>query len=319
MKFKKFLKKLGWLTIIVFVLMNFVAYFHAYKFTHFSNSTGAKTKANNLAFGQKVKALVLGINNPRPINLSTPARPFETISLQSNKRIECWLIKADSARGSVILFHGYGGEKSSMLDKADEFLNLGYNTLLVDFMGAGGSEGHQTTIGFKEAEEVKSCYDYLSDKGEKKIYLFGTSLGAAAILKSIHDYPIKPAGIMIECPFGSLYQATAGRFRALKVPPFPVAGLLVFWGGVQNGFWGFSFKPVEYAKSVKCPALMLYGEKDERVTRKEIDDLFGNLQGSKTLKTFALAGHENYLKNYKDEWVKEVELFLTTAANNRSN
>jgi len=258
MKYKKILKRLGWITLTVFVLLNIVACFHAYKFTHFSNDQGTKTKANDLAFGQKVKALIFGINNPRPVNQSIPSREFETISIQSNKKIECWLIKADSARGTVILFHGYGGEKSSMLDKADEFLNLGYNTLLVDFMGAGGSEGNQTTIGFKEAEEVKSCYDYLLSTGEKNIYLFGTSLAAAAILKSIHDYSIDPAGIMIECPFGSLYQATSGRFRALNVPSFPLAGLLVFWGGVQNGFWGFSFKPVEYAKSVKCPVLLLY-------------------------------------------------------------
>jgi len=319
MKYKKLLKRLGWITLTLFVLANIIACFHAYQFTHFSNNTEPKTKASDLAFGQKVKALVFGINNPRPVNHSTPARNYETIRLQSNKKIECWFMKADSSRGSVILFHGYGGEKSSMLDKADEFLNLGYNTLLVDFMGAGGSDGNQTTLGFKEAEEVKSCYDHLLTKGEKKIYLFGTSLGAAAILKSIHDHSLFPAGIMIECPFGSLYQATSGRFRALNVPSFPLAGLLVFWGGVLNGFRGFSFKPVEYAKSVKCPTLLLYGEKDERVTRKEIDDIFGNLQGSKRLKTFPLAGHENYLKKYRNEWVKEIALFLGSAVSNTNH
>lgn len=315
MKYKKFFKRSGWIILIAFILLNIVACFHAYKFTHFSNDPGAKTKASDLAFGQKVKALIFGINNPRPENRSTPTKDFETISLQSNKKIECWFIKADSSRGSVILFHGYGGEKSSMLDKADEFLKSGYNTLLVDFMGAGGSEGNQTTIGFKEAEEVKSCYDYLVSKGEKKIYLFGTSLGAAAILKSIHDYSIDPAGIMIECPFGTLYQTTTARFTSLNVPSFPLAGLLVFWGGVQNGFWGFSFKPVEYAKSVKCPVLLLFGEKDEKVSRKEIDDIFANFKGRKQLKTFPLAGHENYLVKYRNEWVKEIEQFLSSSNN----
>ena len=315
MKYKKFFKRLGWVTLIVFILLNIVAFFHAYKFTHFSSTPGTKTKARDLVFMEKVKALIFGINNPRPVNKTAPAKKFETISIQSNKKIECWLIKADSSRGSVILFHGYGGEKSSMLDKADEFLKLGYSVLLVDFMGAGGSEGNQTTIGFKEAEEVKSCYDYLLLKGEKKIYLFGTSLGAAAILKSIHDYSIEPAGIMIECPFATLYQTTAARFKSLHVPSFPLAGLLVFWGGVQNGFWGFSFKPVEYAKSVKCPALLFYGEKDEKVSRNEIEAIFSNLTGSKQLKTFAHAGHENYLAKYKSEWTKEIKEFLLSTEN----
>src|SRR5205085_9033661 len=134
--------------------------------------------------------------------------------------------------------------------------------------------------------------------GVKNIYLFGTSLGAVAILKAIHDYHLQPAAIIIECPFGSMYQTTCARFRIIKVPPFPMAGLLVFWGGIQNGFWAFGHNPTMYARSVKCPTLLLYGEKDEKVSRQEIDDIYKNLAGKKTLRTYPLAGHENYLIKY---------------------
>ena len=89
-----------------------------------------------------------------------------------------------------------------------------------------------------------------------------------------------------------------------------MAGLLVFWGGVQNGFWAFSYKPEEYAKKVTCPALLLYGEKDEKVSREEIDIIYSNMKGEKYLKTFPLAAHEDYLVKYKDEWTKEIETFL---------
>src|SRR5688572_2592295 len=134
MKKRKFIKRFLWPALILFVLMNVIAYLHAYKFTHFDRTTKNKTKhANDLSFGQKLQALFLGVNNPRPENRKIPDKKFETVKLKSNKGIECWLIKADTAKGSVILFHGYGGEKSSMLDKAEIFLSLGYNTLLVDF------------------------------------------------------------------------------------------------------------------------------------------------------------------------------------------
>jgi pimeloyl-ACP methyl ester carboxylesterase len=292
--------------------MNIVAYFHAYKFTHFSHTTEAKTKSGSLSFGGKMKALFFGISNPRPENKTQPKRPYETVVLQSNKKIECWYIAPDSAKGTVILFHGYGGEKSSMLRQADEFLALGYNTLVVDFMGSGGSEGNQTTIGFKEAQEVKSCFDYIQAKGEKSIYLFGTSLGASAILKSLNDYLLTPSGIMIECPFGSLYKTTCARFLSMGVPSFPMAGLLDFWGGLQNGFWAFGYKPEEYAKKVNCPTLLLYGEKDEKVSRGEIDIIYSNLQGKKHLKTFPLAGHEDYFVKYKEEWINEIKTFLSS-------
>ncbi|MBO9202807.1 MULTISPECIES: alpha/beta hydrolase [Niastella] len=297
--------------ILAFVLMNIVAIFHSYKFTHFSNGYVLKTKdPGKLSLGQKVQTLLFGISNPRPVNHVKPATDFETIKLKSNKQIECWSIKADSAKGVVILYHGFSGEKSSLLDKAAIFRSLGYNTLLVDFMGSGGSEGNQTTIGFKEAEQVKTCFDYLTQQGQQKIYLFGTSMGAVAIMKAINDYQIKPEGIIIECPFGSMYQTVCARFRSMSVPTFPMAGLLVFWGGVQNGFWAFGHNPTAYAKNITCPSLLLYGAQDEKVSQEETTAIFTNLNGKKQLKIYPEAGHENYLMKYADEWKKDVSAFL---------
>ncbi|MGC4102198.1 alpha/beta hydrolase [Ferruginibacter sp.] len=315
MKIKKLKKKILWSVAIVFVLMNVVAAFHAYKFTHFTAANVTKTQSpQKLAGFAKLKPLLFGIDNPRPKSDTVPAQKFETIHLQSNKMIECWSIKTDSAKGTVILFHGYGGEKSSLLTYSDEFARMGYNTILVDFMGCGGSEGNQTTIGYKEAEEVKTVFDHAVQQGEKKIYLFGSSLGAVAIMKCIRDYAIKPEGIILECPFGSMYKTTCARFNNMKVPSFPMAALLVFWGGVENNFWAFGHKPTEYAKKIQCPTLLLYGEKDEHVSRGEIDDIYNNLAGKKQLKTFPLAGHENYLKQYKAEWVQDVQQFILNEA-----
>jgi len=293
--------------------MNIVAAFHAYKFTHFASAVITKTKSpDKLSFTDKIQALLFGVNNPKPANTKTPSQKFETIALQSNKKIACWSITTDSSKGTVILFHGYSGEKSSLVEQSDEFIKLGYSTLLVDFMGSGGSEGNQTTIGFKEAEEVKTAFDYLKQKGTTKIYLFGTSLGAVAIMKAINDYQIVPSGIIIECPFGSMYTTTCARFHNMNVPSFPMAALLVFWGGIENNFWAFGHKPTEYAKTIHCPTLLLYGEKDKNVSRKEIDEIYRNLNCKKELKTYLLAGHENYLTNYKAQWITDVQSFLAT-------
>lgn len=293
--------------------MNVVAFFHAYKFTHFTNNNGEKTNSpKKLSTQQKIETLVFGVNNPKPKNTTVPTDNYETIKLKSNKEIECWSIKTDSSKGTVVLFHGFGGEKSSMLDKAAIFKKLGYTTFLVDFMGSGGAEGNQTTIGYFEAEEVKTCYDYLTKKGEKNIYLFGTSMGAVAIMKSINDFQIKPKGILIECPFGSMYQTVCARFKTMNAPTFPMAGLLVFWGGIQNGFWAFGHNPTNYAKKINVPTLLLYGAKDEKVSRPEIDEIYTNLAGPKKLKIYKEAGHENYLKKYKDQWTQDINQFLNS-------
>ena len=304
-------KRVRWTLLIGFGALNIIACFHAYKFTHFSRGLASKTAtAAKLTTMDKLKSLIFGVSNPRPRNTNTPSQKFETVNLSSNKIIECWDIHTEKAKGTVILFHGYGGEKSSMLGRSDEFIKQGYNTLLVDFMGSGGSEGDQTTIGYYEAQEVKTCYDYLVAKGEKDIYLFGTSMGAVAILKSMNDYGIEPKGIMLECPFGSLYKTVCARFHSMSIPDFPMAGLLVFWGGAQNGFWAFGVNPEKYAKSVKCPALLIYGEKDDKVSREEIEAIYGNLHGKKTLRIYPLAGHGDYLENYRQDWDSSVTTFL---------
>ncbi|MDD5361189.1 MAG: alpha/beta hydrolase [Ignavibacteria bacterium] len=294
--------------------MNIIALFHAYKFTHFAESKTERTKSpESLTAFDKFRALLFGVNNPRPENNKMPGRNYKVINLSGNKKIECWQIeseKKDSASGTVIMFHGYGGNKSSLLGKSEELNKSGYNTFAVDFMGSGGSEGNRTTLGYEEAEEVKTAFDYIKAQGEKNIYLFGTSMGSAAILKAISDNDIHPKGIIIECPFGSMYQTTCARFKIMNAPVFPMAGLLVFWGGVQNGFWGFGHNPAEYAKKVNCPALLLYGEEDRKVSRAEIDEIYTNMHGVKFLKTYKYAGHDDYFVQYKDEWTKDVTDFL---------
>jgi len=308
---KKIYKQLGYSLLVVFLIMNVVTFFHAYKFTHFSDGGTPKVKPESLTAAQKAGLLFFGVNNPKPVNTQFPSQKYLTIRLQSNVAIECWSIKTPDSKGTVVLFHGYAGDKSQFIDRSDEFIKMGYSTLLVDFMGSGGSEGTRTTVGYYEAEEVKTCFDYLKQQGEKNIYLFGTSMGAVAILKAVNDYRITPKAIVIECPFGTMYKTVCARFNVMGVPTVPMAGMLMFWGGLQNGFWAFGHNPEVYAQNVHCPTLLLYGEQDKRVSRNEIDNIYNNLQGRKALKAYPLAGHENYLNKYKSQWVNDVCSFLS--------
>ncbi len=135
MTYKKAFKISVLTFIFIFVLLNIVAIFHAYKFTHFDSSISDKTNdPKKLTTFQKITTLCFGINNPKPINEIFPKSNYETIILKSNKKIECWNIKVANSKGTVVIFHGYSGQKSSMLKHSDIFNDLGFNTLLVDFM-----------------------------------------------------------------------------------------------------------------------------------------------------------------------------------------
>ena len=309
---KRFWKRLAWGLFFCFLLLNALAFMHAWRFTHFSESGPARPGTGELSLGKKIQYALTGVPNPRPQTGKTPEVPFQTIVVDSNYQTSCWFIPTDSAVGTMILLHGYGGEKSSMLDKASLFQRMGWNCLLVDFRGSGQTAGHKTSIGFYEAEQVKAAFDWVRQQTSQPIWIFGTSMGAAAALRAVAKEQIVPAGLILECPFGSLLTTTKARFRMQGIPSFPMAPLLVFWGGVQQGFNGFEHNPEKYASAVQVPTLLLYGKKDPKVSLEETENIFHALRGPKSKTYFPEAGHENYLNQYRNEWINTVSQFLET-------
>ncbi len=307
-------RRLLWAVFGIFVLLNVVVYLHGYALTHYNPDITGKTQdPHNLSFWQKTKVILTGVQNPRPLNHNWPEGGYDSVVLQSNKRISCWIINARNPRGTVILFHGFGGEKSSLLGKAAIFRDSGFNTLLVDFMGSGASEGNQTTVGFAEAEEVKTAFDFVRSKGEKHLVLFGTSMGAVAIMRAEAIFDVRPEANIIECPYGTLLKTVNARFRNMGLPAFPMARMLVFWGGLQNGFNGFRLNPDDYAKRMLAPTIHMAGGKDDKVSIDETNEIYANLPAEKKLVVYPDAGHENYLLKYKKEWSAEIGFALQAA------
>ena len=297
------------MAIILFVLFNISAAFHGYKFTHFGGNKD-KSNADELSILDKASMLFFGVSNPRPQNISPPEWPYITVEIQSGANtLEAWAIPRDLSLGTVILFHGYCGDKESMLPRGKYYRELGYNLFMVDFPGSGGSDGNRTTIGYDEAKDVKACYDYVKSQTEQPVYLAGTSMGAVAIIKAIHDFDLDPDKIILECPFESLLQTSKNRFETMGLPTFPAAHFLVFWGGIQTGFNAFSFEPGNYAKSINLPTLLIYGEQDKRVKRFEIENIFSNLSGVKELVVLPKSGHANFLETELDVWFRSVKRF----------
>ena len=304
-------KNLVFWLFLLFTGINAIAFIHAYNFTHFTTEPVERTKdPKELSLMDKANIVLTGIDNPKPSHKALPEFNYTTHIIKSDVLLESWFTKVGDSRGTVILFHGYAGEKSLLISRAEAFQQLGYNTLLVDFRGSGGSEGNATTIGFSESVEVIDCYHYVRSLGEDNIHLFGTSMGSVAIMKALKDYPITPTSIVLECPFGSLHKTVSARFKLMGLPAFPMAGLLSFWGGAQHGYWAFSHNPQEYAAYIKTPVLLLFGMQDDRVSMEETTALFNNFKGKKVLVTYADQGHDIFTEANQPKWISDVASFM---------
>jgi uncharacterized protein len=309
---KKLAKYLLRTVLVIFILLNVIVMFHAYKFTHFyePGEITVKTEAEKTGW-DRTKEMLFGINTVKQKNIA-PDSSFKDIKIttEDNFKLDAWLVTVPNAKGTVAMFHGHAGKKTGLLTEAASFRELGYNTLLVDLRAHGNSEGNTCTIGYNEGADVKASYDYLQKNGEKNIIFYGISLGAATITKAMNDYTIAPSKIIIELPFGSLPEAVAGRVKMMGLPAQPIATMLTFWGGVMHGFWAFNMKPSEYAKKIKCPTLLNSGKNDPRATPKEIEDIYNNLAGVKKLVVYENSVHESLCAKEHEKWMANISEFL---------
>lgn len=301
--------------LVLFIVLNVITAFHAYKFTHFYDIGEATIKSQAEKSKWDVTSdLFFGIDAIKGRNNFVADSTFQTVYLYTKDsiKIEGWYFKTDSAaKGTVVMFHGHGGTKSGIMNEAAAFRKMGYHTLLVDFRAHGNSGGNTCTIGYEESEDVKLAYDYVKEKGEKAVLLWGISMGAAAICKAMNDYTLHPNKIILEMPFASILDAAGGRIKMMGLPPQPLATLITFWGGAEHGFWAFNMKPAEFAKKINVPTLLQWGKNDPRVSESETELIFHNLPATKKLVVYAASGHESLCKKENSKWLLEVNNFLS--------
>lgn len=301
---------------VAFVGLNLVAFNQAWSMTHFSSSGARTANPESLSLLEKMRVAVLGVNLPKPENTIDPSAlglSFETRRFggANDAELESWLIPRAQAKGLVLFAHGYGACKSSMLTEARAVHQMGYAAFLLDFHGSGGSRGRETSIGLHEADDVASAVEYVrSHVPHRNLILYGQSMGSAAILRAVAVNGVRPTAIIVECPFDRLLSTAANRFAAMGLPAFPAAHVLIFWGGVQQGFNGFRHNPVDYARDVHCPVLLLHGAKDTRVTRSQAESIYQSLPGKKEFVVFKNAGHESCLAADPALWTESVTNFL---------
>lgn len=313
-KTTRILKWIGNVLLVQLILINISAAFHAYRFTHYYNDD--KIRSQESSQGKpflRTWRMMTGKKLARSLISYYPIITYDTVQLTTNNgtKLEAWYMKSDSAKGTVILFHGLNSNKGNVLAEAFEFISFNYNVMLVDMRAHGNSEGTISTLGNKEAEEVKLAYDHILKKGEKNIVLWGMSLGAVIITKAIWQYDIQPQKVILEMPFDRLQDHIRARARISGFPGEPFGFFVTFWTGTEQRYWGYNHKTSRYAKKISCPVLLQWANNDEYVLKKETERIFAAFSSSKKkLEIYEGAGHASLLAGNELKWKETVKEFL---------
>ena len=181
---KKFLKRLAYLLLFLFIFFNIICAVQAYHFTRFVDGV-EKQDVQKMGMLDKTGAMLFGVPVPKSKNVDSLKIPHITVHFKTEDGLilAAWsaVHKDDSvtARGTILMFHGHGSCRSGLIKEAEAFYNLGWNILSVDFRDHGDSEGTTCSVGYNESKDVKAAYDYAMANGEKNIEMYGASMGAA--------------------------------------------------------------------------------------------------------------------------------------------
>lgn len=304
-----------WLTMAgLFVALNFVAYRHAYRMTHFVERGERTDRPQQLSVWGKLGVLVSGVTIPKPEpGVMTNAHRAVTFTTRDGVKLAAWDVPAGTNRAVAVMFHGYATSKAALRGEAAILRVCGLRTVLVDFRGAGDSAGMTTTVGWNEALDVMAATEWVRrEYPGVPVILYGQSMGAAAVLRA--NPPVE--GMILECPYDRFLTTVGHRYEAMGLPAFPCAQLLLLWGGAQHGFNAFRLNPVEDATKVTCPALVLGGEHDPWVKSAEVRRVVAAMQGPTECVIFPNAGHGGYWREAGVEYRQVVSAWLNRRSGN---
>lgn len=213
----------------------------------------------------------------------------------------------------VLLLHGIGGCKEELLHKARHLSKLGYDAVLMDSRGHGKFENGFCTYGFYEKADFKLVIDEIKKQQPNlKLGVWGHSLGGALSLQIMENDQRIAFGI-IESSFTHLrqiiYDYQQRIFKGISLKPF--ADFVLYRASKIAKFDPDVVLPIEAAKRLKQPILLIHGVSDEHISVEYSKTLFENVNNNnKELYLIPGAAHMDLWEKGGKEYEQKVFGFI---------
>ncbi|HZI42099.1 MAG TPA: alpha/beta hydrolase [Gemmatimonadaceae bacterium] len=249
------------------------------------------------------------VGNPPP---SLGARTVDFPS-HSGSVIRAWLAPGRPGAGAVLLLHGMGGNRASMLTRAGFLHRAGFTILLPDFQAHGESPGRHITFGQLESLDAEAALAYLraSAPGER-IGIIGISMGGAATL--VGAKPLAADALVLESVYPTFKDAVADRLYTW-LGPLGFLGraatpALIQLVAPRIGVDPNHLRPIDAIAGVRQPLLLIAGTDDRYTRLMESRALFARATSPKELWEVEGAGHEDLHDYSPVEYERRVGDFL---------
>lgn len=225
-------------------------------------------------------------------------------------------IKADQATNkTVVIAHGFMGNKDKMYPYAYLFHKLGYNVLLPDDRGHGQSQGNYIGYGWPDRMDyIKWINKLVKYTGtDSKIAIFGTSMGGATtmMISGEKSVPKQVKAYIEDCGYTSVYDEIKYQAKTMyHLPEYPLVPIVSLINDWKNGYTFKTASALNQVKKNKKPMLFIHGYDDKFVPTKMVKQVYQADQGPKQLIVMPGKGHAKSYENNMSAYTKDVKKFL---------
>lgn len=254
---------------------------------------------------------------PAPARIAPPPAALGASTVQfisaSGSLLRAWLAKGRPTHGAVLLLHGVGANRASMLARARFLHDRGYTVLAPDFQAHGESPGAHITFGAREALDAASALRYLrrSAAGER-VAVIGVSMGGAAAL--LGDARNDADALVLESVYPTLRDAVSDRMHVWLGPLGFLGGavtpVLMHLVAPEIGVDPKQLRPVDAIARVSEPVFVISGTADQYTPIEETRELFAHATAPKELWEVVGATHEDLYHFAPAEYERRVGDFL---------
>jgi len=210
---------------------------------------------------------------------------FEDLYIETKDKItvHAWFVKTNedySNAATVIYFHGNAANIGHRLGNISELVtNLKVNVLMLEYRGYGNSESSPSERGLRlDAEAALNYIKSRSDVNQKRVYLFGRSLGGAVAISCGANNSQALKGVILENTFTSIFDMVL--VLAANMDLWDLSWLR----RIMNSFFLTSVWNSEKTISrIKVPILFLSGQEDEVVPPEQMRKLRKSAQNTRVV------------------------------------
>ena len=217
-----------------------------------------------------------------------------------------WFVPPKSG-AVVILMHGLGGNRASLLPDAEVMTRAGYGVLLLDSRASGESDGTVATWGVREALDIAEAIRFVRARPEvKRVALLGFSTGATAVTRAAANDPSVSA-VILYATWTSLREEI--RYKTHKGGPLACAAALA--GFRLSGVDIDELRPADDMKRIAPrPLIFISGGVDADTPPAIMDRMFALSSPPKQLWRLPQVGHGGYVEAEPVEYERRVLGFL---------